>query len=518
MSDNDDLRDKFKKPLLRPAMNLPAKRTDAPEPPPAAGDEAHPGIGGLARLLQAVARMLTPKPPPPKEQPQAAAEPPAFTVLVAALAGDADGQGAANLVRIVEARSIFKVKTLGRSFALDTIEDPAAVAAATTNTRHAVAAENADLLIWGDVGREGYRLRLATAGSIDDDRPGSFGATTRIELPLEPAEAVCNLFHAAVLAAADAASETQKGVVRRLLPAAATQAEALAAKPPIQMTMGQQRSTQLVFGHVAAATALAVPPSQAQAWFDKAVNSYRAAQRRVGRTEPGWETGLLHKHIAAVLTVSAERSKEPGPILAEAVKEWRAATETLVQGTMPQEWVVAQCRLGKALYRLDLVTGDTELLREALTVLQAALQVYSRTETPQKWADVMHDIAQVLEVYGDQRKSPEVLRRSIETCESVLQVVTRERTPLSWAAAQNTLGSALFLLDRHSDGTSHLEDAAAALQAALEIFRASGAKGPAQVAQRNLAHVRKLTEDRRGRQVIHPDWADAKPKPPARRR
>jgi len=39
------------------------------------------------------------------------------------------------------------------------------------------------------------------------------------------------------------------------------------------------------------------------------------------------------------------------------------------------------------------------------------------------------------------------------------------------------------------------------------VFTTHGAKGPAQVAARNLAHVKKLAEDRKARQVIDPDWA-----------
>ena len=120
----------------------------------------------------------------------------------------------------------------------------------------------------------------------------------------------------------------------------------------------------------------------------------------------------------------------------------------------------------------------------------------------------MHNIAQVLEVYGDQLKSTEVLKRSIDACHSVLEIRTRERGPLAWAATQNTLGSALFLLDRHSTGAGHLGEAEQALASALEVFQAHGAKGPAKVAAKNLGHVRKLAESRKTRQVIEPHWLD----------
>ena len=123
----------------------------------------------------------------------------------------------------------------------------------------------------------------------------------------------------------------------------------------------------------------------------------------------------------------------------------------------------------------------------------------------------MHTVAQVLEVYGDQIKNTDVLQRAVDACHSVLEIRTRERGPLAWAATQNTLGGALFLLDRHSEGGGHLAEAETALASALEVFQAHGAKGPAKVAAKNLGHVRKLMETRKSRQVIDPHWLDDLP-------
>ncbi|HSV28670.1 MAG TPA: hypothetical protein VLL76_03900, partial [Candidatus Omnitrophota bacterium] len=334
--------------------------------------------------------------------------------------------------------------------------------------------------------------------------------STRVEIPLKMGEPQLVVLHAAILAAADAVTEVQKAALRKLLPAAAGPLETLASKPSVQMSMPQQRSTQMVFGHVCAATAQVVPPSQADEWLEKAINAYRAAEKRLNpRMDPMWEAGLISRHIAAVLMQRAERSKEKAQgYLEDAIKAWRAAADTLPKGTMTLEWAGTQTRLGTALYRLDLITGDTELLRQAVQVLQGALTVYSRTETPQRWADIMHTLAQVLEVYGDQIRSAEVLRRAIDACDQVLEIRTRERTPLAWASIQNTLGSALFMLDKHTEGGRHLPDAIAAFHGALEVFQAHGRKGPAQVAARNLAKAQKLAEDRKGRQVIDPHWAD----------
>ena len=490
------------------------KKADAPAEAnvPAQAEPAAAVPAKRSRLLDVIARLLgAPTPTDPQGPTVVAApvEPQVFTVLVAALVGDAEGTAASYLLNALKDRPALAVKPLPKVFQLDSIEDPGQVAAAMVNTRHAVAEENADLLVWGEKIKDGYRLRLATAAPPDDEPLAAFGPTTRIELPLEFAEAPGNMLYAAVLAAAETTTEPRKAAVRKLLPPAAAAIEALAAKPPVQMSMPQQRCCQLIFGHVTAAAALVAPqPEQAKALFAKAVEAYRSAQRRLRPTDPAWEAGLIHKHLAAVLTAQAERAKEAAPLLEEAVKEWRSAAETLTRAMMPQEWAGAQMRLGVTLYRLDLITGQTELLREALQVLQGTLQVYSRTETPGRWAEVMHAIAQVLEVYGDQMKNVEVLSRAADTCRSVCEVRTRERTPLAWAATQNTLGSALFLLDRHGGGGSHLAEAEVALAAALEIFQGHGAKGPAKVAARNLAHVRKLVEARRTRQVASPHWMD----------
>ncbi|HTH17718.1 MAG TPA: hypothetical protein VL974_13760 [Magnetospirillum sp.] len=514
MSNPQDPRDKFKQPLQRPTLNLPAKRPDSPAPVSAEDAPAH-AQGGLARLLDAVAKMLKPKPQPDPDQAAAQAAPPPaeaplFTVLVAAMNGDsADGAASQALFKMLEGKTSFKVKPYPRPFQLDVLDDPALTASVITNTRHTVVAENADVLLWGDITKDGYRLRLSTASIPDEDRPALFGPACRLEFPVQLDEAQLNLLYGAILAAAEPATQVQRAGQRRLLPLAAAPLELVAAKPPVAWTMPQQRTAQLVHAHVSAACAMAVPPSQAAEWFQRAINAYRSAEKRLNpRQDPPYEAGLVHKYLAAVLTARAERLKDRAQEhLEEAVKEWRTACETISKAAMPQEWAALQTRLGVALYRLDLLTGDTELLREALQVLQGALSVHTRAEAPQRWAEVMHTIAQVLEVYGDQLKNPEVLKRAIDACQSVLEVRSRERTPLAWAATRNTLGSALFLLDRHGGGVNHLLQAMEVLEEALEVFTTHGAKGPAQVAARNLAHVKKLAEDRKARQVIDPDWA-----------
>ncbi|MFD2234338.1 hypothetical protein [Phaeospirillum tilakii] len=458
-----------------------------------------------ASLLDMITGLLKPRSAPSLPVPVVLPppEPPLLTVLLAALDGDSDGTAATQLFQVLTARPQFKVKPLAKLFQLPGFDDPTLVTTVAMNTRHTVVEAEGDLLLWGELTADGYALRLTTP-SGEDDR---FGPPTRIELPREIDDTAANLLFAALLAAAEPGGESRRAALRRLLLPAAQAIEPLAQRPPVALTMPQQRSVQVIYGHVAATLSTLVGAEQAGPWADRAVTAYRQAARRLGRTDPAWEGGLLHRAVAGVIAAKADRAKDPAPLLEESITEWRAAAEAIPRAMMPQDWASIQTRLGAALFRLDLMTGRIELLREALQTLQSTLQVYTRTETPNRWADVMHTLAQVLEVYGDQLRSVEVLERAVEACHQVLEIRTRDRTPLTWASIQNTLGSTLFLLDRHSsEGAGHLAEAEVALMGALEVFQLYRARRPAKVAARNLDHVRRLIESRRNRAVVEPHW------------
>lgn len=531
MSPPDDPREKFRRPLERPSINLPVPtRADAPVTssqlpvpvvvnPGGAEDGKDDSSGGLSRLLGAISKMLNPNRDSQPAEPQAPApaagpvEPTIYTVLVAAMNGDSpDGAASHALFKALDGRKGLRIKPLPRTFQFDSIEDPSQVLPVLASIRQSLMADSADLMIWGSVAaKDGYSLRLTGMSPLDDERPGAFGLATRVDLPNALNEAQINLLYGAILAAGEPSTEMQRAAIRRMLPSATAPVEGLALKPPVALSMNQQRSAQLAFAHMCAACALAVPPSQADEWFQKSVDFYRAAEKRLGRNDAYYEAAFLHKHLAAVLTARAEKSKERKvEFLEQAVVEWRAAAQTLRREAMPQEWASAQARFGVTLYRLDLKTGNVELLRQAVTALQSALQVYTRTEAPHRWADIMHNVAQVLEVYGDQLKNPEVLQRAISACRSVMEIRTRERWPLAWAATSNTLASALFMLNRHTGDSQYLLQAAQCFEDALEIFRAFNAKGPAQVSARNLERVRAMAEKRRSAPPTYdPYWANS---------
>lgn len=75
-----------------------------------------------------------------------------------------------------------------------------------------------------------------------------------------------------------------------------------------------------------------------------------------------------------------------------------------------------------------------------------------------------------------------------------------------WAATQNNLGSALFMLARHSKDVAHLEQAAEAFDLALGLYEARNADNLAAITAKNLTRVNKMLDDRQPKGGPRMDW------------
>lgn len=434
----------------------------------------------LRRLLAAIGR-------PADAQP--AAPPPFQVVLCAPVAAYAETVAAA-LEGMPGLR--LRVVPVGQ----DDSGQQGLTTATLIRVRQAMVDGEADVAIWCEGFANRLTLRWITPMQPDDERPGCFGMHVRMELTGSFESVFVELAHAATLAAIQPESEERRRNHATLLAAAAERAAIIAEVPPFLPHSRQQATTLFCVGHVAAATAAVDEPLP---WLERSVAAYRRGLERLRPDDlPPMEEAIVYRRLAAALTALAERSGDDVSRLREAAAAWRNAAETLPRASLPFEWATDQVRLGSALYRLDLKTGDPALLREALAALQAALQVFTRSENPIRWTETMLALAQVLEVYGDQSRNPDILQKAVDACRAVLEVRTAESDPAGRAATLNTLGSALFLLGKHGEGVHHLDEAAAVLRAARDELRAMGAEKPAAVAERNLAHVDRLLRQRGG--------------------
>jgi len=437
---------------------------------------------------------------------------PLFQIAVATMNNDIDGAWTRALAGLLEGRNGIGISVLPASLSIEPGADQQQVATAAARARDQLNRDQQiDLLIWGDVHADGYSLWFSPQGKGDEERPGCFNLFTSLELAGDQEPPASDLLLFAALAAMEPPDDRRSSHAMALR-SAEVPLQNLSAILPMAWNLEQQRTALCMYGHGLAALAVIDPGGP---WAGQALESYRAALLRLPPDEQGIDAAELHKHLGLLLLAQAERSSDPS-WLEQAVAAFKAAADCFAKGRYMLEWGGVQNRLGLALYRLDLATGKPELLKEAMLAFQSALQAFPRQEAPLRWAEVMHNLAQVLQVYGDQMKSADVLERAIETARAAIELRPRARVPFDWAASQNTLGTALFMLAKHSSrGVVKLDEATEAINGALEVYRQFGAIRLAEVTEKNLAHLQKLAKMKKPGPVQPQHWfeeEDDKPK------
>lgn len=428
-----------------------------------------------------------------------------FQIALATVNNDVDGAWTRALASLLDNHSELKVRVLPVSLQIEPGADQMQANAAALRARDVLGKNpDIDLLLWGDVHADGYSLWFSPQGKVDEDRPGSFNLFTNLELPGDQEPPAADLLAFCLLAAIEPVDE-RKSAYAMALRGAETMLQNLPALLPVSWNLEQQRTALALFGHGLAKLA-AIDPSGP--WARQAIDSFRAAIQRLTPGEASIEAAQLHKYLGLMLQAQGERSPDPAWLDA-AVAELRAAIDCLVKASYPAEWGGLQNRLGLALYRAEQVSGQPNLLKDSMMAFQAALQAFPRQEMPQRWAEVMHNLAQVLQVYGNQMKSAEVLERAVDTVRAAIELRPRAKFPFDWAASQNTLGTALFMLAKHSKGIVSLDEATEAINGALAVYRQYGATRLAEITEKNLAHLQKLTKQRKPGPAQAKDWFEA---------
>jgi tetratricopeptide (TPR) repeat protein len=84
------------------------------------------------------------------------------------------------------------------------------------------------------------------------------------------------------------------------------------------------------------------------------------------------------------------------------------------------------------------------------------------------WARTQYNLGNALTTLGERESGTAHLEEAVAALDAALQELTRDRTPFDWAGAQNNLGNALLTLGARETGTTHLVEAVAAYRAALQ--------------------------------------------------
>ena len=166
-------------------------------------------------------------------------------------------------------------------------------------------------------------------------------------------------------------------------------------------------------------------------------------------------------------------------------------------------------RLGCVLYKVDMAIGDDNALREAIHACQASRQAFNRYTHPIRWSEVSNTLAQSLQVYGDNIRSLPVLEYAVKCSVQSLQVRTPDTAPLQWASIQNTLGSAFFLLAKHSGEWEYMRQSGEAFRMALLVYRDHNAGRMAIITERNLQRAERQINSSSEQHAQDPVWAQS---------
>jgi len=232
--------------------------------------------------------------------------------------------------------------------------------------------------------------------------------------------------------------------------------------------------------------------------YQRAAISYANAIKGTSRTETPVNWAYLKKNMGMVLHNIAEKNKRDIGSLERAKACYEEALEVFSLETTPFPWAAIQGRLGDVLYRIDVISGGTDLIKAALTSFQAALKVFSKKNTPNLWSDVMNNLAQAAQLLGREKNNQEVVERAISACRSALEVRNREKMPLHWAATQNNLGSAFFTLGHLTGELKNFEEALDAFAGAHEVYSELGLTRMVRVMDKNIARAEDRLPNKRG--------------------
>ena len=128
-------------------------------------------------------------------------------------------------------------------------------------------------------------------------------------------------------------------------------------------------------------------------------------------------------------------------------------------------------RQAVALYRQGDEKGDNAALKHSIAVWNLILTQRPRARVPLDWARTQNNLGVALQALGGRESGTTHLEAAVAAYQAAMQELTR--VPLDWARTQMDLGTALLALGERESGTAHLEAAVAAYQAAVqELTRA----------------------------------------------
>jgi tetratricopeptide (TPR) repeat protein len=357
--------------------------------------------------------------------------------------------------------------------------------------------EGADILVWGEIAKDGERLtlRLLAAPGVG---PGgdmeSSGIGETLELPSQFDEDMEPLITALALGTF---GPTFKGARQRLgetLGGYMEQVGVLADSLPVGLSNPQEVT---IFNGIGNAYVALSHLGGGVQQLDHAAKAYKKAEERVSKENQTLAWASIQNHLAAVLQAQGQMKKDPAPLRSAALVYSNVASALNVE-THSDEWCSAQTQLGKVLYILAGVEGKPEYLQNAAGAYELALGACDQISAPTRWAEVTNQYGVVLLAMGEEMGGAKALEKAVGKFRDAIKVHKRETAPVLWAQTANNLGAACFALAKQNSQNALLREASDCFKGATEIYRQQGVPKQVEVIEKNLHRVKRLLISRGG--------------------
>lgn len=392
-----------------------------------------------------------------------------FTILVADLDGDDENftqtQHVVDALNREDLAAHRNLQVLRISEGGDTAEN---IQQAEATGRSWLAAQNADLLVWGRVveANQTLRLRFLSASDASQTDQAYILAEDTFELPQSFSEDLSAILAVTVIASlAPAFDDNDPWLAQRLTPIVEKVGRLLESELP---SISKETGAAIQHAYATGAWVLGERTGKLK-WLQAAVAAFEAALEIRTREATPLDWAKTQNNLGNALSTWGARGDGTKRLQA-AVAAYKSVLEIYSREALPLDWAMIQSNLGAVLQVWGERDNDTRGLQEAVTALEASLEVLTKEALPHQWAMSQNNLSNALRIWGAREEGTLRLRLAVAACEAALEVRTREALPVKWATTHINLGAALNTWGEREEGTQRLQAAVAAYEQALEVL------------------------------------------------
>ncbi|MFZ5930717.1 MAG: tetratricopeptide repeat protein [Pseudomonadota bacterium] len=411
---------------------------------------------GVAWLIERFKRQPTPK-----------ADPARFSVMVARLADDEQGEYAKLIAALLAEFEGIQILKLDRTIE---IEDAGEYAAGHLAARNYLEESAASVLIWGRVLRlDGKKIPqlyiTCSQGGTASPKQYAIESTQEFRLPPLFWMDMAYVLRFLIFSFDDRLNEDRGHFVADRLPEHINRVRYLMTASSDKLAWDSDTRGS-IFVMLASALRILGDQTGKNQPLEEAIEFYRAAIIEAPRECTPLRWAMLHINIGVTLQLLGARGSGTEK-LEQSVEAYRTALLEITQERIPFAWAVTQNNLGNSLHALGEHVKGTEYFKQAVEAFGETLKVWTREQNPLDWAGTQNNLGNALLAIGERESSLDSMKSAVAAYQNTLMEWTRELVPLEWAMTQNNLGNASLLIGQREADTIQLEQAVVAYNNSL---------------------------------------------------